>query len=320
MEEKFVYNLEFPPYIDKLVIGGYLFKKIPTYPEAFSKMQHLVNTGGSEYPVKDQTGSHQITAIVEIPDQEDPAVLPWLDKNTKQILDVLFLLTIFTDRNVFIKDWEGEKPIIADHRMHQWGAELLLSLEHQPMWKDMNTGELKNISEMAKNPIFDYNLVDIGFEKSINAVLNTISNKKWQEKYSNGYFLLLFRQAIQRQIIETSFILCWSIWEHLFTLHNKKWLDKRTSETLSGYEKISFILSEYFLISLDDKAKQEIGKLARTRNRIVHYGMKADDIDYKEMEMFIRLTEQLMAMILELQPSNVFNSTEKLKDFLSGKK
>ena len=44
--------------------------------------------------------------------------------------------------------------------------------------------------------------------------------------------------------------------------------------------------------------------------------MKTDNTDYKEMEMFIRLTEQLMAIILGLQPSNAFNSTEKLQIFL----
>ena len=38
------------------------------------------------------------------------------------------------------------------------------------------------------------------------------------------------------------------------------------------------------------------------------------------MEMFIRLTEQLIAIILELSPSNIFNSFEDLDNFLSEKK
>ncbi len=321
MVEKYIYNLEFPPHVNEFKIGEYLFKRVSNYSESFSGLQHLVNSFGSEFSTKVQTGSHQITAIVQIPDNEKSATLSWGDKNPKQILDVLLLLTLFTGRNVFMKNWEEKEgmAIMADHREHLWGAQLLLSIKYESMWKNKNTGELKNELEMNGIPIFDYNQINIGFEKSLNIVLDLISSKEWLEKYSGGYFLFLFRQAVQRQIIETSFILCWSIWEHIFTLHHKKWLDRKTIETLSGYEKIAFILSEYFVVVLNNKAKREVGRLAKTRNRIVHFGMKADDTDYKEMEMFIRLTEQLMAIILGLQPSNAFNSTEKLQQFLNGK-
>jgi len=320
MVEKFIYNLEFPPYITEFKIGNYVFKRIDKYSDAFAQLQHLVDSIGSEYPTKVQTGTHQITAKVELPDNETAAVLPWGIKDAKQILDILLLLTLFTGRNVFIKDWkdEGSQAIMTDHRQHLWGAQLLLSIDYEPMWKHKSTGELKNASEMTSIPVFDYNQIDIGFEKSLNKILALISSPAWREKYSNGYFLLLFKQAIQRQIIETSFILCWSIWEHIFTLNNKTWLDDRTMETLGGYQKIAFVLNKYFLITIDKKAAKEIGRLVKTRNRIVHFGMKAENTNFDEMKLFIRLTEQLIAIILELRPSNVFNSMEQLQSFLSG--
>ena len=321
MVEKFVYNLEFPVYVTEFKIGDYSFKRVDNYSEVFQKLQHLVKSCGSEHSTEIKTGSHQVTAIVEIPDKEENSVLPWADENSKRILDILLLLTLFTGRNVFIKDWEEKEgiSIMVDHRKHQWGAQLLLSIEHESMWKHRETGILKNESEMASISVFDYDQIDVGFEKSLNSILSLICSQDWQNKYQGGYFLFLFRQAIQRQIIETSFILCWSIWEHVFTLHNKKWLDRKTIETLSGYEKISFILNEYFIVNLDEKAKKEIGRLAKTRNRIIHYGIKTEDVDFNEMEMFIRLTEQLIAIIFGLQPSNAFNSIEKLKHFLNGK-
>ncbi|MDD3940620.1 MAG: hypothetical protein PHQ01_03570 [Candidatus Pacebacteria bacterium] len=321
MVEKFVYNLEFPAYVNEFKIGDYSFKRVDNYSESFQQLQHLVKSCGSEYPTEIKTGSHQITAIVEIPDKEQNSVLPWADKNSKQILDILLLLTLFTGRNVFLKDWEekGGISIMADHRNHQWGAQLHLSIKYESMWRHKETGVLKKESEMKNTSIFYYDQFDVGFEKSLNSILSLICSQDWQNKYQGGYFLFLFRQAVQRQIMETSFILCWSIWEHVFTLHNKKWLDRKTIETLSGYEKISFILNEYFIVNLDEKAKKEIGRLAKTRNRIIHYGIKTEDVDFNEMEMFIRLTEQLIAIILGLQPSNAFNSIEKLKHFLNGK-
>jgi hypothetical protein len=315
MIEKFIYNLEFPSYINRIKIGDYVFNRVSNYAEAFGKLQHLVTMHGQEFPVIQQTGSHQITALVEIPDTERPNCLAW-EKDTKQIYDVLLLLTIFTRRNVFMKEWDNDKAIIQDHRMLQIG-ELNLSIL-EIMLKHIDTDELISKEMIKGHDIFDYLQIDIGFERGLNRILELISNKEWQEKYDRGYFLFLYRQAIQRQIVETSFILCWSIWEHIFTLHNRKWLDEKTIEKLSGYEKLSFILDQYFLVKIDNKAKQEISRLAKTRNRIVHYG-KIANTDSKEMELFIRLTEQLVALILGLQPSNIFNTAEKLQEFLKGK-
>ena len=76
-----IYNLEFPHYVHELNIGGYTFRRVANYSEAFGKMQHLVNSSGSEHKTVVQTGSHQITATVEIPTTEQQAVLLWADQH-----------------------------------------------------------------------------------------------------------------------------------------------------------------------------------------------------------------------------------------------
>ncbi len=319
-----IFNLEFPSYIEKLEIGGYLFKRVKNYKEVFGGMMCLINSSGSEFDTKIKTGSHQITAIVEILKKEKKCVLPFENKKLTRLYDVLFLLTIFTDRNVFKKDWEDSEAkngaMVSDHRIHQYGGQLACSIQYESRWKDIHTGELKTKEEMKGVPLFNYHRIDLGFEKTINKVLDLISSKKWQDEYEGGYFLFLFRSIKQRQIIETAFISCWTIWEHVFAIKNRKWLDNKAIEQMSGDKKIAFILNEYFLKNIDDTARKNIQKINKTRNRLIHFGKKTEQIDYKEMEMFIRLTEQLMAIILELTPSNIFNSLEELDSFLKGHK
>lgn len=317
-----IFNLEFPPYIEELKIGDYIFKRIENYEEVFNGMMHLIKSSGSEFNTQIKFGSHQITATVEIPQKEKKCVLPFENDKLTQIDDILFLLTIFDNRNIFKKDWEDEEniAIISDHRIHQYGDQLSCSIQYESRWKGINTGELKTEAEMKDIPIYDYHQVNIGFENTINKVFKLISSKKWQDEYEGGYFLFLFRSAIQRQIIETAFISCWTIWEHIFAIKNRKWIDNTTIEQMSGDKKIAFILNEYFLKNIDDKARKNIKKISKTRNRLIHFGKKTEQIDYKEMGMFIRLTEQLIAIILELSPSNIFNSFEALDSFLSEKK
>lgn len=321
MKEIEIYNLEFPPFVKELHVSNYVFSRIDDYALAFGGMMHLVNSTGSEYSTQIQTGSHQITAKVLIPETEQKCSLPFGNSSFTQIEDILFLLSIFTGRNVFKKDWvDNETAITSDHRQHQYGGQLVCSVVYESMWQNKETGELKNEKEMKDVSVFNYNLVDVGFEKTINTVLTLISSEKWQEEYEGGYFLFLFKSAIQRQIIETSFISCWTIWEHVFAIKNRKWLDDKAIEQLSGDKKIAFILNEYFLKNVDDLARENIKKINKTRNRIVHFGKKTDNIDYKEMELFIRLTEQMISIILGLSPSNIFNSFERLDAFLKTSK
>ncbi len=313
-----IFNLQFPDYIEEIKISDYLFKRVENYQETFSKMMHLSNTFGSEFGNEVQTGSHQITATVEVPKKEKKAILPFADQASTQLDDILFLLTLFADRNIFKKDWEENKniAITSDHRLHQYGGLLACSIEYESKWKNRDTGALKTDSDMKNVSILNYDQINIGFENTINKILDLISSEKWQQEYEGGYFLFLFKSAIQRQIIETSFTSCWTIWEHIFAIKNRNRLDNTSIVQISADKKIAFILKEYFLKNINDTARKNIQKIKNTRNSIVHFGKKTEEIDYKEMEMFIRLTEQLMAIILELRPTNTFNSFEKLDSFL----
>ncbi len=74
--------------------------------------------------------------------------------------------------------------------------------------------------------------VNIGFEKNINNALTLINSIEWQKEYDEGYFLFLLKSAIQRQSLDTSFIICWTIWEHVFAIKNRKRLDSESIESM----------------------------------------------------------------------------------------
>lgn len=316
-----IYNLEFPEYVKALSIGGYKFSRVANYAEALGELQNTVQSYGGEFNRPYKTGSHQITATVELPEKEKNATLPW-DKKFKhtRLHDVLFLLSLFNGKNIFeIPNGYEKYPLRPDQRGYYYGGQFQLSAHEDIKWQNIETGELITEKEMEGRQVFEYNNIDLGLEKTINEVLITISTKDWKEEFGNGYYLFLFRQALRIHDIEPVFILCWTIWEHLFALHNKKWLDNQAIEQMSADKKISFILNKYLLVDLDDAARKEIKRITQARNRLVHFGMKPDNVDHTEMELFIRLTEQVMAITLKLKPSNLFNSFEKLKEFLKSK-
>jgi len=321
MKEFSVYNLEFPVYLNELNIGGYKFKRVTNYATSFASLQHTIEVIGSEYPIKPNTGSHQRTATVEIPEEECNCILPWIDKSQfTKLQDVLLFLSLFTGRNVFaLKPKEEGLPLRPDPRQHYWGGQFRLSAYCVPRWKNRNTEIIFSDEQIKGIPVFDFYRIDFGLERTINEIIETISSPKWQDKYDNGYFIFTFRQAMREYDIEPAFLLCWTVWEHLFCLHNKKWLDEQTINQTSGDNKISFILYKYFSTGIDQFARKNIKRLVKARNRLTHFGQSTDDIDMEEMKMFIRITEQIMALVLELQPSNALNSLDSLQEFLGDK-
>ncbi|MEZ4708132.1 MAG: hypothetical protein R3A44_13055 [Caldilineaceae bacterium] len=304
-----IYNLEFPSRCPELNIFGYRFLRVRNYEEKVCGLQHLV-TMHSEFSIQANTGGHAHTANVEFQKKEELAVLEWSGSDNSALMDVLLLLSIFTGRDVFAKetrntaidDNEDANVIVADSRVYKWGGILRCSIPYK------------------KQPVEPESLgYNIGFEDGINDIYGLIRSDAWQEKYAKGYFLFLAKMAFHWQTLEAAFIQCWTIWEHLFTVLNQKWLSNRQIRQLSSVEKISFLLVNYALAgNINDSSRKRIETLAEIRNRLIHFGRFPERGSVRDdAVLFIRLTEFIIAKILDLSPSNVFDTIDRLENFLS---
>jgi len=301
MSKMDVYNLEFPENISELNIGGYIFTRVKEYEQRFLGLQHTFAISGGEFSHEVNIGTHQITATVEIPKQEDDSILPWESaKKVTKLQDVLFLLTLFTERNVFICD-DNILPISADSRCHFRGGstgEFRSFINHEYKYKNRQTGD---IADSMSGKKIDYCNVDLGFEKTVNSVLELTRSDDWQKTFSKGYFLFLFREMMDQIYITSAFLICWTICEHLFALHNSNWLDKNEIRKVSGESKISYIYQKYTPNYFAVKSSNELKKIVETRNRLVHYGKIPDNTDLNEMKIFTIITQEVIAIILGLR-------------------
>lgn len=301
---KKVYNLEFSSYASEINIHGYRFYRVKDYAGKVIQLHHLIEIF-SEVSIKPNGGSHQVTALVEIPEKEDQSVFEWGVDSTS-LDDVLLLLSIFTQRDVFTVSEtlkEGDMAITADPRQYQWGEILRCSLPYVESEKNVSSGRP-----------FKY---DLGLEQGICNIYSLVRSEEWRQKYSQGYFLLLLKNAMKRQMLESSFIQCWTIWEHLFSVLNRSWLSKEQILRINSEEKIAFILTEYALkTNVNESDRKRIKELAQIRNRLVHYGMFPEkDRVIQDAKLFIRLTEFVISKILQLVPSNVLNTLEELEKY-----
>jgi hypothetical protein len=107
-------------------------------------------------------------------------------------------------------------------------------------------------------------------------------------------------QAFRLQILETTFTQCWTIWEHLFSIHTEHWLGRKSLRTIPTTEKIAFLATHYDIHSyannLDPKA---IERLRVVRNELVHFG-KFPDNTIRAADDFVTWTEYLIAATLKL--------------------
>jgi hypothetical protein len=306
--QKPVYNLEFPSWCPSITFFGYKFLRADNYQEQVRRLQQLT-TIHSEFEIQANTGTHAITAYVEIPDHEEKAVLQWSDNGATALNDLLLLLSIFTKRDVFLSGTETiedvEGIITADPREYSGGGILRCSIPYK-----------KHHGESAP---FGH---DIGFEECLNRIYLLIRSMEWQQKYRCGYFLFLGHMAFRRQPLEASFIQCWAIWEHLFAVLTEKWLSAKQIMHISATEKISYLLVEYaFKDEISDVDRKRIASLAEIRNRLVHFGRFPNrGTVYDEAVLFTKLTEFIIAKILGLAPSNVLNTMEAMEEFLSSKR
>ncbi|MGA9351758.1 MAG: hypothetical protein WBW48_23560 [Anaerolineae bacterium] len=300
-----VYNLEFPSWCPEMTLFGYRFARVDNYQEQVCRLQHL-GTSYSEFKISANTGTHSITAYVEIPEHEERAVLEWADNDASALGDILLLLSIFTQRDVFVVEPQATEDatgvITADPRFHYGGGILGCSIPYK--------------EQPIESEPCGY---DIGFEEGLNRTYALIRSEEWQRKYRHGYFLFLARMAFRRQPLEAAFVQCWTIWEHLFAILNQNWLSSKQIRQISTAEKISYILVEYALRDeISETDRRRIEALANIRNRLIHFGRFPDrGAVHDDAVLFTRLTEFVIAKILDLAPSNVLNTMEGLEEFLS---
>lgn len=288
-----IYNLSFPDYIKTFDVGNYTFKRVPNYKDAFLGMQHKVDISGTEFHAKLNTGSHQITAIAETNKPEIPAVLPW-GKAESQLADILFLMTLFEGRHVFVHEaaLDNGGIIVADHRMFEHGRDLRMSMDFEQVHEHDERG-------MCTGSYW------VGFAKTFNQVLALIATEEWQKKYKGGHFLFIYRWSLQRQIIESSFILSWTVWSHIYTVLNPKNLSEDDLRNVPERDKIAFILETFFNTKV---GANDLKRLVRARNRVVHFGMKPDDFDTEEMRIFVDATDVVIAKILDRKATGGFTT------------
>ena len=306
--KKEVYNLEFPSWCKEITVFGYHFARVNDYRDRLASLQHWINFH-SEFEIRPNTGNHAVTAYVDLPEREEKSVLKRSGSVNTALSDILLLLSIFTGRDVFTVDTTSaagnHRIFIADPRVYDWGGVLITSrpYKNEPIPDD------------------EPHRYNIGFEQGLSQIYELIRSEDWQRKYGEGHYLVLANLAFRCQPLETAFTQCWTIWEHLFWVLNRRWLSDEQLKQLSSTEKISFLLVEYALKGEIDKSeKGRINSLAKIRNMLVHFGhFPAHDLVNKDAVLFIRLTEFIITKTLGLETSNVFNTMEELEDFLKRK-
>jgi len=300
--QKQIYNFEFPSFCKQIKIDSYIFQRVPEYAERVKSLQHGVSVT-HEFSIPTTTGSHAITSLVDLPSKEKKAVFPWGNEKSTALDDILLFLSIFTSRHVFAAepDENGNSIIVADPRQYDLGRSLRTSLPYE------------------RNELVDGSVYNAGFENGINKIYKRVRRKKWLESYGNGYFLFIFREACKRQILETSFILCWSIWEHLFYLRNQKWLSDEAIRKLPSKEKISFVITMYKIKEqIEQEDTEGLKRFVQIRNKLIHTGRFPDEQAKYEADLFVRITEIVVAQILGLTPKDVLGSLPAFQASLSG--
>lgn len=305
MEE--VYNLEFPSWCTEFTIFGYVFRRVEEYRERVLSLQNWISAH-HEFGFEPNIGVHAITAYVERPDKEEESVLPWGgDRKHSALNDVLLLLSMFTRRDVFLRETSIhglDAALYHDPRLHPGGGLLRVSVPYKAATR--NTDGI----------FYPY---EIGFGDGLSTVYQLIRSDHWQKKFANGALLFLARDAFGSYGLESQFVQCWTIWEHVFALHNQAWLGREDIERMSAREKIAFVLVEYGFSEQVARHRQ-LSTLATIRNRLVHFGRFPETTDpfslMNQVRLFINLTELLIAKILGLSASNVLNTQEKWDEFL----
>lgn len=297
-----VYNLEFESHCHRMEIGGYVFERADDYEQRLKSLHHSF-PHTHEFSISPNTGTHVETAVVLVPKKESNAVLGWFTPQSA-LRDLTLLLSLFTSRDVFVLgDDEQNGAIIRDPRGYRFGRSLRTSVPYKPSCEDF------------------LEAYDVGAIEAINRILLLIRSRAWRRTYHKGYFLFLAREVFQFQSLEKAFTSAWTLWEHLYYIHNFPSLTSKQIYKMEGAQKVAFLLAEYgFTRKLVHGQKECIRiYLTNPRNDIVHEGRFRSARARRDAVMFIDLTAQLVAVTLGLTPTDVMCSRKKLSNVLRRK-
>ena len=180
-----VYNLEFRSWIDEMTVGTYRFSRVNDYKTKVQGLPHRISCY-SEFDIKATTGNHSVTAIVETPDPE-PSGFIWAHPGASALDDITLILSIFTGRHVFVV-----RDKLADNQG------IILSPPIR-LWRRIATSipyVAKSTQDRGVGP--DY--ADAGLEIGLNEIWTLVNTADWRSHYRNGFYLILFKNAIQQPV------------------------------------------------------------------------------------------------------------------------
>lgn len=309
MEQRKVYNLEFPDFCERMDVCGFTFSRVKTYKDRLREMHQPINFH-SEFPVGRNLGRHSHTGYVDIPGElRNSAVFP--DRNgATELDDIQLLLSLFSSRNVFSIPCDVDEIATRidqiDHRQFRWGGVLATSIPYTPRPVTCD----RVVSQESE--------YDARYETHLPVIIERMRSDPWQQEYRHGYYLLLARQAFQQFDLTSAFTHSWTLWEHLFTIYNDSSMSERELLQTPGPEKIGDILVRYALRNeIAQEEHRRIIELSRIRNRLLHYGQLPErEHVADDAMMFIRMTEFVVARSLGLNPSDIFNTIERFEAFI----
>lgn len=139
---------------------------------------------------------------------------------------------------------------------------------------------------ILKNSLYPFT-----FEENVNKVYNIVSKKEWQIRYGDCIIpsLLMF----ENQPLKCSFIRAWRIWEIVYG-------------EMTPYKMLNIMINLKFICEINEKYEDKIAdlfiaKMDNCTEIVSQYELN------KTMELFVEITEIVIANILQLQPYNIFN-------------
>lgn len=313
-----VFNLEFPAHCHELHIGEHRFSRVQNYRDRVLGLQHWINSQHEFRKVPNQ-GSHQQTAQVTSSKPDSAAILLSSQPHANELDDILLLLSIVTQRDVFCLpapaqiggDDADDLPsalLFRDPRHFHAGGIVKVSIPYEKSNAD------------SSSPSWNF-----GLEKGLNSAFSLTRSAEWRQRFADGHFISIFRNAIGTPNADARFTLCWTMWEHLFAVLNRRWLEPKTR--INARQKILFVFSDVLQVEDTERLKKRVDDLVNARNRLVHFGfLPANDEKspkwYGDMaRLFVELSEMVVVKALQLgEPANHLNTIERLESWLEGKR